>query len=283
MRSSSIRVISGHKHSVFQMPPYGCATLRIMHMPKAILFDLDETLAPSFEPISDHMGSLLSALTGHTTVAIVSGAGFDRIERGVCARMGSDSEKLLVFSNSGSQCHEHRSGTWDLIYSNMLSIDERTRIREVIEKNLSEHPDLVGTNALGAQILDRETQMAFVAVGIDSPREVKASWDPTGEKRQRIARDMQHDLPDCDILIAGAATIDVTRKGMNKSYAVHWLAEYMNINPETMLFVGDALYPGGNDEVVIPTGIQTHRVADPSETEKLIQELLDESSAKLQR
>jgi hypothetical protein len=41
-----------------------------------------------------------------------------------------------------------------------------------------------------------------------------------------------------------------------------------------MLYVGDALYPGGNDEVVILTGVQTRAVANPTETETIIDEIL---------
>jgi hypothetical protein len=41
-----------------------------------------------------------------------------------------------------------------------------------------------------------------------------------------------------------------------------------------MLFVGDALYPGGNDEVVISTGAQTRSTSGPPETNKIIEELL---------
>src|SRR3989344_3802563 len=41
-----------------------------------------------------------------------------------------------------------------------------------------------------------------------------------------------------------------------------------------ILYVGDALYPGGNDAVVIPTGIPTRSVSGPAETEKIIDELI---------
>jgi hypothetical protein len=41
-----------------------------------------------------------------------------------------------------------------------------------------------------------------------------------------------------------------------------------------MLYVGDALFPGGNDEVVKESGIATREVANPSDTARLIDELL---------
>ena len=40
-----------------------------------------------------------------------------------------------------------------------------------------------------------------------------------------------------------------------------------------MLYVGDALFHGGNDSVVIPTGIPTRPVQDPDGTAAIIDEL----------
>ena len=41
-----------------------------------------------------------------------------------------------------------------------------------------------------------------------------------------------------------------------------------------MLYVGDALEEGGNDSVVIPTGVKTQEVFGPEETAKVIEEIL---------
>jgi hypothetical protein len=76
------------------------------------------------------------------------------------------------------------------------------------------------------------------------------------------------------VLIGGKTTIDITRAGVDKAFGVRWLSERLNIPPQAMLFVGDALYEGGNDAVVIPTGIQTRSVTGPSETAKIIDDLL---------
>jgi hypothetical protein len=41
-----------------------------------------------------------------------------------------------------------------------------------------------------------------------------------------------------------------------------------------MVFVGDALYPGGNDAAVKKTGIQTIMTSGPRETMKIIKNIL---------
>jgi hypothetical protein len=41
-----------------------------------------------------------------------------------------------------------------------------------------------------------------------------------------------------------------------------------------MLFIGDALYPGGNDAAAKKTGIDCVAVRDPGETKLVIREIL---------
>ncbi len=48
------------------------------------------------------------------------------------------------------------------------------------------------------------------------------------------------------------------------------LAEFLHLSIPELLYVGDALYDGGNDAIVKETGVPTHAVKDPDETERLI-------------
>jgi hypothetical protein len=48
----------------------------------------------------------------------------------------------------------------------------------------------------------------------------------------------------------------------------------LGVEPPTMVYVGDALQEGGNDSVVIGTGIQTHSVKNPQDTAQFINSLL---------
>jgi hypothetical protein len=41
-----------------------------------------------------------------------------------------------------------------------------------------------------------------------------------------------------------------------------------------MLFVGDALYPGGNDYAAKKTGIDCLKVSGPKDTERLIEKII---------
>ena len=81
-------------------------------------------------------------------------------------------------------------------------------------------------------------------------------------------------MPTVDISIGGATTLDVTKKGINKTYAMKWIQENLNIAIDEMVYVGDALFPGGNDAVVIPTGIPTIQTSGPMETLSIIESII---------
>ena len=247
---------------------------QIVSLPKAAIFDLDETLAPSFQAPSDYMIQILSALLDIMPVAIMSGAGFDRINAGVTARMPRLSGNFYIFPNSSSQCYIYDAGVWRVEYNHLLTDDERTRIRNAIMQCIQGLDVIKSTPSYGERIVDREAQIAFTIVGLEAPLDIKQSWDPDGGKRRIIIEALEQKLVGFDILIGGASTIDITRKDVNKAYGVEWLSKRLGFQPSEMLYVGDALYEGGNDAVVIPTGIQTRPVTGPDKTVAIINEIL---------
>lgn len=250
-----------------------------MQLPKAAFFDIDETLAPSFGSPSASMLARLAKLLELIPVAIISGAGFERIQKDFLGALDQSHEisQLYVFPNSAAQAFRWVDG-WHEVYNIALTIEERSKIRAAISAAAIELPVIRDAKVYGDQIADREAQMAFTVVGLDAPLEYKREWDPDAAKRRVIRDYLMPLLPEFEIRTGGASTIDITRKDVNKAYGVRWLASEFGIEPSEMLYVGDALYEGGNDAAVIPTGIQTRQVAGPSETEKVIDELLTESS-----
>ncbi len=244
-----------------------------MECPRAILFDIDETLAESFQPPTSEMLEKVSRLARACPVALISGAGFERIEKDVLAHFPF-SERLYVFPNSSSQCYLFQNDRWQTEYNLTLTDTERNHIKKALEELFEELPIVKDAPHYGSQIIDREAQVAFTVVGLDAPQDVKMNWDPDKSKRCIIVEHLQKKIPDFDILIGGASTIDVTHKGINKAYGVQWLAQRLGIEPKEMYYVGDALYPGGNDFVVIETGIATRITSGPHETIHIVDELL---------
>jgi phosphomannomutase len=241
---------------------------------KAALFDLDDTLAESFQPPSARIIELLTKLLEKMPVAILTAAGWPRIEHEFLEPLSKSAHmsRFFIFPNSSGQCFAFENGAWKEEYNLTLSADERARIRDAINK-ATEEIDIRDTRYT-PMIIDRETQIAYAAVGLEAPMEVKKAWDPDQMKRNMLKSAIEKRVPDVEVRIGGTTTIDITKKGISKAHGVQWLAKHLSIPTSEMLFVGDALYPGGNDEVVIPTGIQTRSTSGPTETEKIIEELL---------
>ena len=77
-----------------------------------------------------------------------------------------------------------------------------------------------------------------------------------------------------EISIGGTTSIDVTRKGVNKTLCVKKLRERLGVKQRDMLFVGDALFRGGNDYIMKSTGIRCISVSGPKQTKELIRGMI---------
>src|SRR6185436_125746 len=107
-----------------------------------------------------------------------------------------------------------------------------------------------------------------------APIALKKAWDPDHVKRHKLQAYLAECLCEFAVAIGGATSIDVSKRGIDKAYGVHKLCERLDIAEIDALYVGDELESGGNDEAVYKTSVQTRVVKSPTETEKLIEEIL---------
>ncbi len=63
--------------------------------------------------------------------------------------------------------------------------------------------------------------------------------------------------------MGGATSIDITREGVDKAYGLKKLRDESGIPLDSMMFIGDAIFPGGNDNPAKELGLDTVRVRDP--------------------
>src|SRR3546814_15775210 len=70
--------------------------------------------------------------------------------------------------------------------------------------------------------------------------------------------------------MGGTTSIDVTREGVDKAYGLERLSCESGIPLDAMLFVGDAIFPGGNDYPAQLLGLDTICVRDPREALSVI-------------
>jgi hydroxymethylpyrimidine pyrophosphatase-like HAD family hydrolase len=81
-------------------------------------------------------------------------------------------------------------------------------------------------------------------------------------------------LPEFSIRMGGATSIDVTKPGIDKAYGIKKLKEILKIQLEEMIFIGDALFPGGNDYPAEEVGVVSIPVKEPEQTKRVIQAII---------
>jgi hypothetical protein len=146
----------------------------------------------------------------------------------------------------------------------------RKALGEALEQALKEGIYESPKETYGESIEDRGSQITFSSLGQKAPLDVKQGWDPDRKKRQAIAKIIEPKVPQFDVVIGGMTSIDVTRKGVNKAYGIKKIEAYLKLSPEKILFIGDALFEGGNDFPAKSTGVDCQQVSGPEETLKLI-------------
>ncbi len=74
--------------------------------------------------------------------------------------------------------------------------------------------------------------------------------------------------------LGGATSIDVTKHGIDKAYGIRKLRDVLGIAIEEMLFIGDAVFPGGNDYPAKEAGALSIEVKNPHETKRVIEAII---------
>lgn len=250
---------------------------------KLIIFDLDGTIAESKSAADEEMLDLLSRLFLVKKVAVVSGGAFPQFEKQLIARFPSSVtglENFYCFPTNGTRAYHYDQG-WRETYAELLSEEEKKVIIDAFEASFVSigytHPQ----QRWGIFIEDRGTQITFSALGQEAPVEeknrLKALWEETGtDPRPAIGKYLEAHIPNFEIRLNGMSSIDVTRKGIDKAYAIKQMEKDLGILRSDMLFVGDAIYPGGNDYAAVEAGVDYVKVSGPAETKTVIRQILKE-------
>ena len=93
-------------------------------------------------------------------------------------------------------------------------------------------------------------------------------------KRKKMRDLLINYLPEFEVEIGGSTSIDITEKNVDKAYALEQLCKYEHITINEILYIGDALFPGGNDSSVKKTSVDTIKVKDYNETKEIIKKII---------
>jgi phosphomannomutase len=243
-------------------------------MKQLIVFDLDGTLAESKSAIDAEMATLLGKLLEVAQVAIISGGDFPQFQSQLVANLPQDErlKKLSLLPTCGTKFYQYENG-WVKRYSEDFTPAEKTTILAQLDKAVDQS-GFKAAKTWGEAIEDRGSQITYSALGQAAPLAEKKDWDPDFAKRKAIKAVLDKTLPNFSVTLGGSTSIDITKPGIDKAYGMRKLRDILSIPIAAMLYIGDALFPGGNDYPVRSTGADCIQVRDPEESKRVIETVI---------
>ena len=257
-------------------------------MKKLVVFDLDGTLAESKAPIDAEMGALSRALLGCAKVAVISGGNWPQFQKQVLSHLPHDGplKNLSLLPTCGTKFYRYAAdvaqpprkivtsdGDWEKLYSEDFTAMEKEKIIASLNKSIVAAGCKV-EKVWGEVIEDRGSQITFSALGQQAPLDEKKTWDPDFAKRKKIKALLDKLIPEFSVRLGGATSVDVTKPGIDKAYGIRKLRDTLGVAIQEMIYVGDALFPGGNDYPAEEAGVVSIPVRDPHETKRVIEAIV---------
>lgn len=245
-------------------------------MKSLIIFDLDDTLAESKSQVQPNMAQALTDLLTIKKVAIITGGKYEQIIKQVISQLPENAklENLYLFPTCGASYYHFVDGVWINVYEERLSPEDVKKIFQALRVAQNEAGVITEWPLYGEQIEDRGTQVSWSALGQQCPPAVKVTWDPDQQKRLSMLPFLAVSIPEYESRVGWATTIDVTRKWVDKKYGIYQMEKYLGVPLADMLFIGDAIFPGGNDYAAVEVGIDYEKTTWPEMTHSLIKEMV---------
>jgi HAD superfamily hydrolase (TIGR01484 family) len=249
-----------------------------------IVFDLDGTLAPTKSPLQPDMSCALTELLTHKKVAVISGGAYKQFRKQLISGLDCSTsllKNLFIFPTTATSFYRYNKG-WKNVYSYALPLVQKQKIRQAVKEVFKEinyvHPQKI----YGKTLEDRGSQMSYSFLGQDVVAQLgkkgvrlKEEWTKKNTPlKLMVARMLQKKLPELEVHAAGFTTIDITKKGIDKAYGIYQIEKHLHIPIRAMVFIGDALYRGGNDAAAKKSGVQTIAVKGPEDTIAIIKKIL---------
>ncbi len=241
---------------------------------KLIVFDLDGTIAESKASLDDEMSALLRNLLDIVKVAVISGGDWPQFEKQLLSNLPRDAklDNLSLLPTCGTKFYKYIAA-WEKIYSEDFTATEKEKITKSLLTAIRISDFKVET-VWGETIEDRGSQITFSALGQQAPLEEKRKWDPDFSRRKRMKAVLDDLIPEFSVRLGGTTSVDVTKQGIDKAYGIRKLRDILDVEIDQMIFVGDALFPGGNDYPAKEAGVYSIRIRDPDETKRVIEAII---------
>lgn len=228
-------------------------------MPKHFFFDLDNTLTRSRSHIEPAHASILAKLADRADVIVVTGSQASQTQKQLNPEL---SGRYFILAQNGNQAI-HRDGS--VLWERRPTPEQKAVITSLIDKMVS-HLALTVTDATDL-IEDRGCSIAYSTIGHHEEVSKKEAYDPDHSKRRALLDHFKSDVEalraqhNIEVRTGGTTCLDFFEAGKHKGYNVGEFLSAMKWQKEDCLYIGDALFPGGNDETVVGV-IPTQLVKD---------------------
>ena len=209
------------------------------------------------------MRSLFEDLCMKHDVIVVSGALSDQIRHQVGWGW------YYRLAQNGAHALDQKG---ELIWKNKLNWREKYAIFSYIMDVI----DIFPVKSKSDLVQDRGCQVSYSIIGHNEDLDIKEDFDPTGQRRKDLLTAYPFEDPNVKAVIGGTTCIDFIHKKSDKGRNILRLIEKFGWDVSDCLYVGDALFEGGNDESVIGV-IPTEAVASPQDTEFIIRKFVYET------
>jgi phosphomannomutase len=243
-------------------------------MKNLIVFDLDGTIAESKSSLDAEMSVLLGGLLSLVKVAVISGGNWPQFQKQVVFNLpnAANLKNLSLLPACGTKFYRYNSG-WEQLYSENFTDEEKVKVISSLQKVIR-LSDVSVEAIFGELIEDRGSQITFSALGQQAPLDEKKKWDPDFAKRRQMKAFLDNLIPEFSVRLGGTTSIDVTRQGIDKGCGIGKLRDILGVAISEMIFIGDALFPGGNDYPAKEAGVVSIQVRDPNETKRVIEAII---------
>lgn len=216
-------------------------------MDTIFLFDIDGTVTDHSKPICQTFANVFKETLEGERYYFVTGSPLTKVKEqlgdlfldpeGIFTCLGNQLWRKTLRNKRGPEYYIHESNT-------------ATFSRELIaELELFLQDFTFYSRRFGNHIEHRNDCMInFSICGRNIPTELRQEyidWDNQSNERKRLVSILEPMFPDYDFSLGGKISIDITKKGYDKSQVFDYFNKYFS--KWNLVFFGDTMFKGGND------------------------------------
>ena len=241
-----------------------------MQLENVFVFDIDGTLTPPRQPMTEDFEIHFSNFVNNNTVYLVSGSDIAKIREQVpsgilekCSGIfGSSGNELWV---AGKNIYTNEFPTNESLMHRLEGFVQKSKYRTKTGRHIELRPGMVNFSTVGrnADALERKKYH---------------TWDKKNQERKRIAISLLVSNPEVEVSIGGEISIDIYPKGLDKSQAISYIKKEHEGKPIKIHFFGDKTDPPGNDYgavCALSDLDQPHPVKNYNQTLKILKVFLE--------